>query len=74
MAKGYRSPGPMGGGSMKNMMKQAQQMQQRAAQFLMGDPDEQADQIADARMSLKMQQAEQDIAQQEQEIEETVEG
>lgn len=53
---------------------QAQQMQQRAAQFLMGDPDEQADQIADARMSLKMQQAEQDIAQQEQEIEETVEG
>ena len=53
---------------------QAQQMQQRAAQFLMGGPDEQADQIADARMSLKLQQAEQDIAQQEQEIEETVEG
>lgn len=52
---------------------QAQVMQQRAAQFLMGDPEDQAQQVADARMSLKMQQAEQDIANQEQEIEETVE-
>jgi hypothetical protein len=30
----------------------AQEMQQRAQQFLMGDPDEQAQQIADARMQL----------------------
>lgn len=52
---------------------QAQVMQQRAQQFLMGDPDDQAQQVADARMSLKLQQAEQDIANQEQEIEETVE-
>lgn len=53
---------------------EAQQMQQRAQQFLMGDPDEQADQINDAQMTLKMQQAEQDIANQEREIEQTVEG
>ena len=39
---------------------QAQMMQQRAQQFLMGDPDEQAQQIADARMQLMLQkQAEQ---------------
>ncbi len=36
---------------------QAQMMQQRAQQFLMGDPDEQADQIADARGQLEMQKA-----------------
>ena len=41
---------------------QAQEMQQRAQQFLMGDPDEQADQIADAQLQLMMQQ----MAQQEQ--------
>ena len=35
---------------------QAKIMQQRAQQFLMGDPDEQAGQIADARMQLMMQQ------------------
>jgi hypothetical protein len=35
---------------------QAQIMQQRAQQFLMGDPDEQASQIADARMQLEEQQ------------------
>ena len=40
---------------------QAQIMQQRAQQFLMGDPDEQADQIADA----EMQMLEQQYAQQE---------
>ena len=34
---------------------QAQMMQQRAQQFLMGDPDEQAQQIADARMQLMLQ-------------------
>jgi hypothetical protein len=37
---------------------QAQMMQQRAKQFLMEDPDGQADQIADARMQLMMQGAE----------------
>lgn len=36
---------------------QAQQMQQRAQQFLMGDPDEQASQISDARMQIMAQQA-----------------
>ena len=36
---------------------EAQVMQQRAQQFLMGDPDEQADQIADARMQLMNQQS-----------------
>ena len=35
---------------------EAQAMQQRAQQFLMGDPDEQASQIADARMQLMAQQ------------------
>ena len=40
---------------------QAQMMQQRAQQFLMEDPDGQAQQIADARMQLQMQQQEQPI-------------
>lgn len=35
----------------------AQQLQQRAQQFLMGDPDEQASQISDARMQIMAQQA-----------------
>ena len=55
---------------------QAQLMQQRAEQFLMGDPDEQADQIADAQMQLQAQQqspTEEDIEAEEQRIEETVE-
>lgn len=34
---------------------QAQMMQQRAVQFLMGDPDEQASQIADAELQMRMQ-------------------
>lgn len=34
---------------------QAQMMQQRAEQFLMGDPDEQASQIADAELQMQMQ-------------------
>lgn len=34
---------------------QAQMMQQRANQFLMGDPDEQADMMADAQMQLQAQ-------------------
>ncbi len=48
---------------------QAQMMQQRAQQFLMEDPDGQAEQIADARMQLMMQQEAQ-YAQQEAELDE----
>ena len=48
---------------------QAQMMQQRAQQFLMEDPDGQAQQIADARMQLQSQQ----YAQQEAELDEQVE-
>jgi hypothetical protein len=47
---------------------QAQMMQQRAQQFLMGDPDEQASQMADAQMEL-MQQGEQPIEGEEEVIE-----
>jgi hypothetical protein len=47
---------------------QAQIMQQRAQQFLMGDPDGQADQIADARMQLEAQEAQ--YAEQEAELDE----
>ena len=39
---------------------QAQLMQQRAQQFLMEDPDGQADQIADAQMQLEQQYAQQE--------------
>ena len=53
---------------------EAQAMQQRAQQFLMEDPDGQAQQIADARMQLKMQQAEQDVSKEEKKIEQTVEN
>jgi hypothetical protein len=53
---------------------QAQMMQQRAQQFLMGDPDEQAQQIADARMKLQLEQAlaakEAEYADQEAELDE----
>jgi hypothetical protein len=49
----------------------AQEMQQRAQQFLMEDPDGQADQIADARMQL-MQQQEAQYAEQEAELDEEV--
>ena len=45
---------------------QAQMMQQRAQQFLMEDPDGQADQIADARMQMEEQQ----YAEQEAELDE----
>ena len=48
---------------------QAQMMQQRAQQVLMGDPDEQADQIADARMQMMMEQEAQ-YAEQEAELDE----
>ena len=50
---------------------QAQAMQQRAQQFLMGDPDEQASQMSDAQMQLMAQEAE--YAEQEQELDEEVE-
>ena len=45
---------------------EAQLMQQRAQQFLMGDPDEQADQISDAQMQLEAQYAQQEQALDEQ--------
>ena len=51
---------------------QAQMMQQRAQQFLMEDPDGQADQIADARMKLMMEKEAQ-FADQEAELDEEVE-
>ena len=51
---------------------QAQMIQQRAQQFLMEDPDGQADQIADAQMRLMMQQEAQ-FADQEAELDEEVE-
>lgn len=47
---------------------QAQMMQQRAQQFLMEDPDGQAQQIADARSQLMMQEAQ--YAEQEAELDE----
>ena len=50
---------------------QAQMMQQRAQQFLMEDPDGQAQQIADARMQLMAQQEAQ-FAQKEQALDEEV--
>ena len=57
---------------------QAQAMQQRAQQFLMEDPDGQVDQIANAQMQLQAQQqqspTEQDIAAEEQRIEQSVEN
>lgn len=54
------------------MNAQAQLMQQRAEQFLMGDPDEQASQIADAQTQLERQMAaeEAEYAEQEEELDE----
>jgi hypothetical protein len=54
------------------MNAQAQIMQQRAEQFLMGDPDEQASQIADAQTQLEMQMAaeEAEYAERESELDE----
>lgn len=49
---------------------QAQVMQQRAQQFLMEDPDGQADQMADAMMQLEAEEAE--YAEQEEELDEEV--
>ena len=50
---------------------QAQMLQQRASGFLMGDPDTQAQQVADAQMQLMAQQ-EQEYAQQEAELDQQV--
>ena len=52
---------------------QAQAMQQRAQQFLMGDPDEQASQMVDAMgqmQNAEMQAAEAEYAEQEAELDE----
>jgi predicted ATP-dependent protease len=46
---------------------QAQMMQQRAQQFLMGDPDEQASMMTDAQMQL-MQQSEEEPIEGEEEV------
>jgi hypothetical protein len=51
---------------------QAQALQQRASQFLMGDPEEQSDIMANAQMQL-MRQQEAQYAQQEAELDEQVE-
>lgn len=51
------------------MNAEAQMMQQRASQFLMEDPDAQADQIADAQMQLMMER-EAEMAEQEGELDE----
>lgn len=48
----------------------AQMLQQRASQFLMGDPESQAQQIAEARMQLMMQQAAEEEIEGEAEVEE----
>jgi hypothetical protein len=50
---------------------QAQMMMQRASGFIMGDPDTQAQQMADAQMQLMAQQ-EQQYAQQEAELDQQV--
>ena len=54
---------------------QAQAMQQRASQFLMGDPDEQSSMMADAMMQLQMGQQsamEEDVAREEAALQEPV--
>jgi hypothetical protein len=50
---------------------QAQELQQRASQFLMGDPEEQSDLMANAQLQLLRQQEAQ-YAQQEAELDEEV--
>jgi hypothetical protein len=52
------------------MEAEAQQMMQRAQQFLMGDPDEQASQISDAQLQLMEQEAQ--MAEKEQGLDEQV--
>ena len=54
---------------------QSQMVQQRARQFLMGDPDEQSSMMADAQMQLMAQQAglpEEQYAQKEAELDEEI--
>jgi hypothetical protein len=50
----------------------ARMMQQRAQQFLMGDPDEQADMMSDAQMQMEAELAaqEEEYAEQEAELDE----
>lgn len=50
------------------IQQQAELMQQRANQFLMGDPDEQAYMIADAMNQLDMEAAEAEVAEAEEEL------
>ena len=52
---------------------QAQMMQQRAGQFLMGDPDEQSSMMADAQLQLMLQQLEEQAIEGEEEVEEAEE-
>ena len=56
---------------------QAQQMQQRAQQFLMGDPDEQASMVSDAQLQLMQQQqpieGEEEVIEAEEDLPETEE-
>jgi len=52
---------------------QAQMMQQRAGQFLMGDPDEQSSMMADAQLQLMLQQLEEQALEGEEEVEEAEE-
>ena len=52
--------------------QQAQLMRQRAQQFLMGDPDEQADQIVDARRSLMQQQEAEQYELVDEEVDESI--
>ena len=47
---------------------EAQMMQQKAQQFLMGDPDEQASQMADAQAQLMAEQAAQQAIQGEAQV------
>ena len=50
------------------IQQQAELMQQRAKQFLMGDIDEQADMMADAMNQLDMEDAEAEVAEAEEEL------
>lgn len=47
------------------IQQQAELMQQRAEQFLMGDPDGQADMIAEAMNQLDMEAAEEELPEEE---------
>jgi hypothetical protein len=55
------------------MQAEAQIMQQRASQFLMGDPDEQSSMMADAQLQLMLQQLGEQPIEGEEEVEEAEE-